>query len=80
MARGRTSRRRAHLFQPRTGETKYLACCGSHSVKIALLESGVVSEEHKQMARQVRALLQRYASSQVAAEADQQKVKRAQRL
>src|SRR5216683_3847075 len=35
MARGRTSRRRAHLFQPRTGETNYLACCGSHSVILA---------------------------------------------
>src|SRR5258708_19938089 len=35
MARGRTSRRRAHLFQPRTGETNYLACCGSHSIILA---------------------------------------------
>ncbi|HEX6480068.1 MAG TPA: hypothetical protein VF043_14595 [Ktedonobacteraceae bacterium] len=45
-----------------------------------LLESDTVSEEHRQIARQVRELLQRYTSSQATSVGDQQMVKRAQRV
>jgi F-type H+/Na+-transporting ATPase subunit beta len=49
----------------------------SHS---RLLESDAVSEEHRQVARQVRELLQRYASSPDTSAEDQQMVKRARRV
>lgn len=45
-----------------------------------LLESDAMSEEHRQVVRQVRELLQRYASSQGVSAQDQQMVKRAQRM
>ena len=45
-----------------------------------LLESAAVSEEHRQVARQVRELLQRYASSPDTSAEDQQMVKRARRV
>ena len=45
-----------------------------------LLESDAVSEEHVQIAQQVRALLQRYASSPDASVEGQQMVKRARRV
>ena len=45
-----------------------------------LLESDAVSEEHRQVARQVRELLQRYATSQATSTEDPRMVKRAQRV
>ena len=45
-----------------------------------LLESDAVSEEHRRVARQVRELLQRYATSQGASAEDQRMVKRAQHV